>query len=48
MDSRITKNILTTDKVEIVCPKHGVFVQCMANHLRGEGCPKCQKSKGEI
>jgi hypothetical protein len=29
------------DKVRIVCPEHGVFLQAPANHLRGGGCRKC-------
>jgi Zn finger protein HypA/HybF involved in hydrogenase expression len=28
-------------KVEIVCPKHGSFIQSPDNHLKGSGCPKC-------
>lgn len=28
-------------KVAIVCRKHGVFIQKAANHLFGQGCPKC-------
>jgi very-short-patch-repair endonuclease len=31
-----------TDKVAIVCPKHGGFNQKANNHLNGQGCPKCQ------
>ncbi len=30
-----------TDKIIIVCPKHGEFKQIPANHLYGNGCPKC-------
>lgn len=37
----------TIDKVIIICPKHGEFEQIWNNHLRGEGCPKCNESKGE-
>ena len=33
------KNSLT--KVCIVCPEHGEFWQTPANHLQGQGCPKC-------
>jgi len=30
------------DKVEVICPKHGGFVQTAANHLLGnQKCPKC-------
>lgn len=28
-------------KVEIVCPKHGGFLQVPNSHLNGSGCPKC-------
>ena len=28
-------------KVIIVCPEHGEFNQTPANHLSGNGCPKC-------
>lgn len=37
----------TSDKVIIVCPIHGEFIQIWNNHLQGEGCPKCKKSRGE-
>lgn len=29
------------DKVNIICPEHGVFPQAVVNHLQGQGCPKC-------
>lgn len=29
------------DKVEIICKKHGVFLQFPYSHLQGCGCPKC-------
>lgn len=29
------------DKVEIICPVHGVFKQLANQHLQGHGCPKC-------
>jgi len=35
-------------KVDIVCPKHGVFTQSPPHHLNGAGCPICKSSKGEI
>lgn len=34
-------------KVKIICKKHGVFLQRPHRHLRGEGCPFCNMSKGE-
>lgn len=27
--------------VEIICKKHGSFIQLPASHLQGRGCPKC-------
>ena len=34
-------------KVCIICPKHGEFWQTPCNHLNGDGCPECNKSKLE-
>lgn len=36
------------DKIEIYCENHGKFRQRVDMHLRGQGCPKCRESKGEI
>lgn len=37
-----------TDKVDIICEKHGLFSQALINHYRGQGCPSCGKvSMGE-
>lgn len=30
-----------TEKVNIYCPKHGIFRQRPNDHLRGKGCPVC-------
>lgn len=38
-------NIRYTDKVTIICPKHGPFVQTLNSHHRGSGCPRCGKEK---
>lgn len=40
----------TSDKLEIICKKHGSFWQTGNNHLSGHGCPKCISiiSKPEI
>jgi very-short-patch-repair endonuclease len=35
-------------KVCIICHKHGSFWQTPNDHLKGQGCPKCNISKGEI
>ena len=42
-----TKYINTSEKVEILCDKHGSFWQTPENHLQGQGCPICKESKGE-
>lgn len=34
-------------KVKIICPIHGKFDQAPAEHIRGNGCPKCNSSHGE-
>jgi len=36
-----------TNKVIIICRKHGEFKQLAQSHLGGVGCPKCASSKGE-
>lgn len=45
------KYINEKTKIIIICPKHGEFLQTPESHLRGNGCPKCNKfcveSKGE-
>lgn len=35
------------EKVDIICPSHGLFQQTASVHLFGAGCPKCKASKGE-
>lgn len=35
------------EKVVITCPIHGDFLQRAYAHLSGQGCPECNKSKGE-
>lgn len=30
-------------KINIICHKHGVFIQTPQHHLEGRGCPKCAK-----
>ena len=29
------------EKLEVVCPDHGVFLVTPSNHLKGRGCPRC-------
>ena len=43
-----SKYIDSQTKIKIICSKHGVFLQRPANHLNGQGCPKCNNYKGEI
>lgn len=31
----------TRNKIEIICPEHGVFIQSPHKHIAGSGCPKC-------
>lgn len=30
-----------TDKIKIVCPEHGLFVQAVYKHMNGQGCKQC-------
>jgi predicted nucleic-acid-binding Zn-ribbon protein len=39
--SKSKEPLKTKDKIEIICPKHGVFFQSLDKHLCGKGCPKC-------
>lgn len=32
------------DKVKIICPQHGIFLQEPNSHLSGRGCPRCAYS----
>lgn len=34
-----------TNRVKIICPKHGVFEQVASYHINGAGCPKCGTEK---
>jgi hypothetical protein len=34
-------------KVEIICKKHGIYLQTPNNHLNGKRCPSCVESNGE-
>lgn len=40
-DYSLVKYVKGTEKVDIMCRKHGVFPQTMDNHISGHGCPKC-------
>ena len=43
-----SKVIYGGKKVEIICSKHGSFYKRPFEHLRGQGCPKCKISMGEL
>ena len=34
-----------SDKIQIICPKHGLFWQKASAHLYGTGCPRCRYEK---
>ena len=34
-------------KIKIECVEHGYFMQTPSNHLKGQGCPKCGRIKGD-
>lgn len=44
--------VSSTEKIKIICPKHGSFYQFPYDHISGHGCPKCaniiSKSENEI
>jgi very-short-patch-repair endonuclease len=46
-DYSLVDYVTTREKVKIKCPKHGIFEQTPANHLKGQGCPVCLESQGE-
>lgn len=46
-DYSLVVNPSSNSKVKIICPKHGVFLQTVSNHIYGAGCPICKESKGE-
>jgi len=43
--SQLPHTFSKTEKVTIICPKHGKFTQTPDVHLRGSGCPKCKVEK---
>ena len=34
-------NFTEKDKIDIICPKHGIFTQNLKDHINGHKCPKC-------
>jgi len=47
-DYSLSDYYLAKTKIKIICPEHGIFYQEPRHHIRGVGCPKCRKSKGEM
>lgn len=41
------KNPIVGDKMEIICPIHGVFSQRIEDHMRGCGCSACSSQKSQ-
>ena len=46
-DYSLINYINNIKKIDIICSKHGIFKQSPRNHISGDGCPKCNNSKGE-
>lgn len=42
-----TVYVRNSDKVVITCKEHGDFDQTPANHLKGQGCPRCNWSRDQ-
>ena len=40
----LVKKHYMRDKIDIICPIHGLFRQKSIDHKRGHGCPKCANS----
>jgi len=43
--SLFTKYINIRQRIEIICPKHGIFSQKIGMHKIGQGCPDCKAEK---
>jgi len=42
-DYSISNYVASKENIEIICKTHGTFEQTPNNHLRGAGCPKCNR-----
>jgi len=40
--------IRNKNRISIICPLHGEFKPFPSDHIRGEGCPKCNRDKNNI
>ena len=47
-DYNFVKYVNPKTKIDILCPKHGVFTQRPDSHLAGSGCRKCSNEKNSI
>jgi len=47
-DYSLVEYINCKTKVEIICPKHGIFKQIPDHHYRGVGCPECSNFYGSF
>lgn len=41
-DYSLVNTSKSTEKVDILCNKHGIFSQTVTHHLRSGGCPECK------
>jgi hypothetical protein len=46
-DYSLVKFKSTKHKIDIICREHGLFKQKVSKHIDGQGCPRCNDSKGE-
>lgn len=44
-DYSLSKLKRATDKIDIICPEHGVFSQKPIKHKTGQGCPNCRAGR---
>ncbi len=44
-DYSMTEYVRSTDKVNIICNRHGAFIQNACSHSMGVGCPECFNEK---
>lgn len=47
-DYSLSNYINSNEKIIIICPIHGEFMQKPKSHLQSCGCPICSSSKGEL
>lgn len=47
-DYSLVKYTRAFNKVKIICPEHGIFLQRPAHHMFGQGCPECGKFKNRV